>query len=131
MRVMRGHAVTKARWLGARDMHVLTRGWWLGIRHECSQGRVFKSMLRVFFVDEQELLFKRMYKRRYVLQTTACRHCQAVLYVHAQGPEYEAMRTESELLSRLGVAQVQYVDASTTLTPLGVVAGKRARRPVR
>ena len=130
MRVMRGHKVSEAVWL-INAKRVLTRGWWLGIRHECSQGRVFKSMLRVFFVDEQELLFKRMYKRRYVLQTTACRHCQAVLYVHAQGPEYEAMRTESELLSRLGVAQVQYVDASTTLTPLGVVAGKRARRPVR
>ena len=131
MRVMRGHVVTKALWLGAGERHVLTRGWWLGIRHQCAQGRVFKPMLRVFFVDEQELLFKRMYKRRYALQTTACRHCQVVLYVHAQGPEYEAMRTEAETLARLGVSQVQYVDDSTPLTPLGVVAGKRARRPVR
>lgn len=131
MRVMRGHTVTKARWFGVRDRHVLTRGWWLGIRHACSQGRVFKPMLRVFFVSERELLCKRIYKRQYALQTTACRHCQAVLYVHAQGPEYEAMRVEAELLSRLGVAQVQYVDSSTTLTPLGVVAGKRARRLVR
>ena len=131
MRVMRGHVVTKALWLGAGERHVLTRGWWLSIRHACSQGRVFKPMLRVFFVDEQELLFKRMYKRRYALQTTACRHCQVVLYVHAQGPEYEAMRAEAELLGRLGVVQVRYVDDSTTLTPLGVVAGKRARRPVR
>lgn len=88
-------------------------------------------MLRVFFVSERELLCKRMYKRRYALQTTACRHCQAVLYVHAHGPEYEGMRTEAETLARMGVSQVQYVDASTPLTPLGVGAGKRARRPVR
>ena len=88
-------------------------------------------MLRVVFVDEREPLFKPMYKRRYVLQTTACRHCQAVLYVHAQGPEYEGMRGEAETLARLGVSQVQYVDSSTPLTPLGVGAGKRARRPVR
>ena len=131
MRVMRGHVVTKALWLGAGERHVLTRGWWFGIRHECSQGRVFKPMLRVFFVDEQELLFKRMYKRRYALQTTTCRHCHRELYVHAQGPEYEAMRTEAETLARLGIDQLQYVDDSITLTPLGVVAGKQARRPVR
>ena len=131
MRVMRGHAVTKARWLGTGDKHALTRGWWLGIRHQCSQGRMFKSMLRVFFVSERELLIKRMYKRRHVLQTTACRHCQAVLYAHAQGPEYEAMRTEAETLARMGISQLQYVDSSTTLTPLGVGAGKQARRPVR
>ena len=130
MRVMRGHKVSEAVWL-IDAKRVLTRGWWLGIRHACSQGRVFKPMLRVFFVDEQELLFKRMYKRRYALQTTTCRHCQVVLYVHAQGSEYEAMQTESELLSRLGISQVQYVDSSTTLTPLGVGAGKQARRPVR
>ena len=131
MRVMRGYAVTKAQWLGAGDKRVLTRGWWLGIRHACSQGRVFKPMLRVFFVDERELLFKRMYKRRYALQTTACRHCQAVLYVHAQGPEYEAMRTEAAMLGRLGVSQLQYVDDSTTLTPLGVGASGQVRRIVR
>ena len=131
MQVMRGHLVTEVFWSNGGEKHVLTRGWWLGIRHACSQGRVFKPMLRVFFVGERELLIKRMYKRRHVLQTTACRHCQAVLYVHAQGPEYEATRTESELLSRLGVSQVQYVDSSTPLTTLGVVAGKRARRPVR
>lgn len=131
MRVMRGHTVTKARWFGVRDRHVLTRGWWLGIRHACAQGRVFKSMLRVFFVDERELLFKRMYKRRYALQTTACRHCQVVLYVNAHGPEYEGMRAEAETLARIGVSQVQYVGASTPLTPLGVGAGKRARRLVR
>ena len=130
MRVMRGHKVSEAFWV-AEDRRVLTRGWWLGIRHACSQGRVFKPMLRVFFVDERELLLKRMYKRRYALQTTACRHCQAVLYAHAQGPEYEAMRTEAETLARMGISQVQYVDSSTTLTPLGVGAGKRARRPVR
>ena len=29
------------------------------------------------------------------------------------------------------IGQVQYVDSSTTLTPLWVVAGKRAHRPVR
>ena len=110
---------------------MLTRGWWFGIRHECSQGRMFKPMLRVFFVNERELMFQRIYKHRHALQTTACRHCQTALYVHAQGPEYEAMRTEAETLARLGVSQVQYVDDSTPLTPLGVVAGKRARRPVR
>lgn len=130
MRVMRGHKVSDVIW-SIEQKHARTRGWWLGIRHQCARGRVFKSMLRVFFVDEQELLFKRMYKRRYALQTTACRHCQAVLYVHAQGPEYETMRTEAETLARMGIGQMQYVDASTPLTPLGVVAGKRARRPVR
>ena len=130
MRVMRGHKVSEAFWV-AEDRRVLTRGWWLGIRHACSQGRVFKPMLRVFFVDERELLIKRMYKRRYALQTTACRHCHRELYVHAQGPEYEAMRTEAETLARMGISQLQYVDSSTTLTPLGVGAGKQARRPVR
>ena len=130
MRVMRGHKVSEAVWL-INAKRVLTRGWWLGIWHECAQGRVFKPLLRVFFVDERELLIKRTYKRWYVLQTTACRHCHRELYVHAQGPEYEAMRTEAETLARLGVDQLQYVDDSTTLTPLGVGAGKQARRPVR
>ena len=54
-----------------------------------------------------------------------------MLYVNAHGPEYESMRVEAETLARLGVGQVQYVADSTTLTPLGVVAGKQARRPVR
>ena len=129
MRVMRGHCVERSTWKNGK--HMLTRGWWLGIRHQCARGRVFKPMLRVFFVDERELLIKRMYKRRHVLQTTACRHCQTILYVNAHGPEYESMRVEAETLALLGVAQVQYVDSSTPLTPLGVGAGKRARRPVR
>ena len=129
MRVMRGHCVERSTWKNGK--HMLTRGWWLGIRHQCAQGRVFKPMLRVFFVDERELLIKRMYKRRHMLQTTACRHCHTVLYVNAHGPEYEGMRAEAETLGRLGIGQVQYVDSSTTLTPLGVGAGKRAHRPVR
>ena len=129
MRVMRGHCVERSTWKNGK--HRLTRGWWLGIRHECSQGRMFKPMLRVFFIDERELMFQRIYKHRHALQTTACRHCHTVLYVNAHGPEYEGMRAEAETLGRLGIGQVQYVDSSTTLTPLGVVAGKRAHRPVR
>ena len=129
MRVMRGHRVERSSWNNGK--HAMTRGWWLGIRHACSQGRVFKPMLRVFFVPERELLINRIYKHRHALQTTACRHCQAVLYVNAHGPEYEAMRTEAETLARMGISQLQYVDDSTPLTPLGVVAGKRACRPVR
>ena len=130
MRVMRGHKVSEAVWL-INAKRVLTRGWWLGIRHECARGRVFKPMLRVFFVSERELLTNRTYKHRHALQTSTCRHCQTVLYVHAQGPEYEAMRTEAAMLGRLGVSQLQYVDDSTTLTPLGVGASGQVRRIVR
>ena len=131
MRVMRGHLVTEVFWSNGGEKHVRTRGWWLGIRHACSQGRVFKPMLRVFFVPERELLINRIYKHRHALQTTACRHCQAVLYIHPQGQEYEMMLAEAKTLARLGIGQVHYVEESTPLTPLGVVAGKRAHRPVR
>ena len=131
MRVMRGHLVTEVFWSNGGEKHVRTRGWWLGIRHACSQGRVFKPMLRVFFVPERELLINRIYKHRHALQTTACRHCHQQFYVHVHGSEYKAMRTEAAMLARLGVSQVHYVEESTPLTPLGVVAGKRARRPVR
>ncbi len=130
MRVMRGHMVSDVIW-SIEQKHARTRGWWLGIRHDCSRGRVFKPMLRVFFVDEREVLTKRTYKRRYALQTSECRHCKTVLHVHAHGPEYEAMKLEVETLARMGISQMQDVDDSTPLTPLGVVAGKRARRPVR
>ena len=107
MRVMRGHLVTEVFWSNGGEKHVLTRGWWLGIRHACARGRVFKPMLRVFFVDERELLFQRIYKRRHVLQTTACRHCHTMLYVNAYGPEYEGMRIEAETLVRLSINQVK------------------------
>lgn len=130
MRVMRGHKVSEAFW-AIEQKHVQTRGWWLGIRHGCWCGRVFKPLLRVFFVDERQFVVRMTHKQREAILTTACRHCHQQFYVHVHGPEYKAMRTEAETLARMGISQVQYVDSSTTLTPLGVVAGKRARRPVR
>lgn len=66
-----------------------------------------------------------------------CRHCGLVRYVHKTILPLmweEALVTaqlQAVTLARMGVSQVQYVDASTPLTPLGVGAGKRARRPVR
>lgn len=130
MRVMRGHKVSEAIWI-IEPKHVMTRGWWLGIRHDCWCGRVFKPLLRVFFVDERQFVVQMTHKWRQAIFTTACRHCHQQFYVHAHGPEYEAMKLEVETLARMGISQMQYVDDSTPLTPLGVVASRQVRRIVR